>query len=169
MDLLSEITRAIDFLKAKPDEVDVSDVISILSTAHAVAKDGLDRSHQAESFRVLKPRFEELRNSFNALGETANKDAADLQAALRELDTFKGLFAELRKEVSGQLDLIARYGDTRKRDLKKEIEEADVERFVRLRRAVREDFINEWKDADRPEILAGSGTFVNFRNYKTGA
>lgn len=168
MELLSEITRAIDFLKAKPEEVDVSDVISLLSTAHEVAKDGLNRSQQADLYHQLSPQFEELQESFNTLRETAEKDAVTLEATLRELEAFKELLAELRCEVAGQIDLIARYGEKRKRDLKKDVGECGAEELIKMRRAIREDFINEWKETDRPKILAGTNSFVNFRNYKTG-
>jgi len=170
MELLSQITRQIDFLKTNPGEIDVDETCRILAVAHEVGRDGLKRSQNAELYLQVQPRYEQLQAAHEELTADHAKQAKALGEAVQELEAFATVLEELRNETAGRVALIAMYGEKRRSDLQEKLKTAGIETILGMRKTVRDDFNAEWNGkAGTAEVLAPAGPFKDPKLYKTGA
>lgn len=169
MELLTELRNHIDLLGAKPGEVDIDETRRILSEAYSVALDGLNRSQDADRYRKLKPKVQEIETQRARLEASLSETATKLSAAEKQLEAFAGVLAEMRKESIGQVTLINRYSEERKEQLKADIESADVSGVLSLRSGIREDFNSEWSSQEPKIKLRKGEEVINIRHFKTGA
>jgi len=169
MELLTEISRMIDFLKSKPEECDVLEVIRVLSVAHEVARDGLQRSHQADQYTQLIPQLEQFETLVPQLKESKGNAEALLVNAQADLEAFKELLGELRADLIGKVELIGGYSAEYKDELKRGLEEKGIKELLSSRCKILSDFNGEWRTPSAPERLPAKGEFINHKLYQTGA
>jgi len=171
MDLLKEISDKIDFIKTNPDQVDLDEICTVLSTAHEIALDGLQRSHRASEYQRVKTDFDSLSLKFD---EQSSNLAALLQESEKltaESKTFTVLFANLKTRLQGKMLLIKKYSDEVRNLYQKNIDKADIDEFLNLQTIIEEDFNHEWKQGnDSPEKLDSTkGNFIgNLSQFKSG-
>jgi len=170
MELLTEIRNAIDFLKAKPEEIDVTETIRLLSLAHEVGRDGLERSQNADFYLQLKPKLEQLEVKVPELKALNAELGGALEKALGELEAFAEVLAVMRRETLGKLSLIKGYEKDFRNTLEKDIDGGDIAGVLKARSQVISDFNREWNRPEGSDALASDlPSMVDHKLYQTGA
>lgn len=169
MELLTEISHMIDFLKATPEEFDVQEVIRVLSVAHEIGRDGLQRSHQADQYAQLLPQFEQFESLVPQLKESKVKADTLLVKAQLDLEAFKELLEEMRGDLIGKVELIDSYSAEYKCEMKAALEENGIKELLKSRSKILSDFNGEWRNPGAPVRLPAKGEFINHKLYQTGA
>lgn len=172
MELLTEIRNAIDFLKVKPEEIDVTEISRILSLCHEVARAGLNRSQSADLYRQAKPRLEELEARLPEVETELEKQTVLLAKARVEIDAFNEVLAAMRRDTVGKMELIKSYDRDLKASLRKKIEDCEMAVLLEVRAQTLSDFNNEWnrgRGSEKLVVESGSSDFVDHKLYKTGA
>ncbi len=169
MELLTEILNGIDLIKKDPGSVDLSEVVRLLSLAHEVARDGLERSSNAALYLKLKPALEELRNSVPALESNVSNLESKLSTTAKELDAFKEFFSDTKQDVLGKIQLIKSYSKDYKKNLSSEIENSGIHTLLTLRSKILSDFNQEWSTDSKSTKLVTDLAFMDHKLYKTGA
>jgi len=169
MELLTEIRNAIDFLKAKPEEIDVTEMVRILSLCHEVGRDGLQRSQNAGLYLQLKPKLEQLETRVPELEAELVKQTDLLAKACVEIDTFNEVLAEMRRDTLGKLELTKSVEPGVRTAREKKINEGDIAGVLEVRSQVLSDFNKEWGQSAGAEKLSTATTgFVDHKLYQTG-
>lgn len=166
MDLLREITDKIDFFKASPDQMDVDEVVSILTIAHEVAQDGLDRSQRAKDYDDAKKKLDTVTAELSETQSTLQTRTEEFNYYKQNYEDLSNVFNDLKNKLSGKLALIKKYSDQLRKVYADDIENADVQKFLKLQTQIEEDFNEEWKEKNDK---ISTGTFIeNIDNFKTG-
>jgi chromosome condensin MukBEF ATPase and DNA-binding subunit MukB len=165
-ELLSLLQGQVEHLRCNPQEIDIDHLVSLVSNAHELARDGLERSQSAARVPVLEEELSELQQQVKNLQEK-------VRTLTSERDEIQGKYAPLaeveqyyREEATARLRLVSHDGKFRE-ELGAEIREATPARLVEIHKRITADFQAQW-DLPLKGKLEGGGELINISQYRTG-
>lgn len=168
--VLSRIKKVSDSLKSNPSEIDVNEIIDVLSCAYLAAADGIQRSGAAMLLPDALKELDSLKGSNLALRSEFSEIKSSLERASADLSKFDSLFSSMKASLKGKISLLSSYSDDFKQTMYRTLAGADVSAFLDLQLRFEEEFRESFFKQPGAKIDTGSRSteIINPKFYQSG-
>lgn len=166
MELLQHLQNQIEKLKTNPSEVDIDQMVDLLSQAYELARDGLERSQSAVKFLDAQKKINELEPQVTTLEEKVSTLTAANQQLSEKQTALIPFIEHLRKCAGGKVEVLKSLSRERKDAYAEKIKAAEGEGLVELIMDIENRFTESFKDSTRMLTETGK-SFVNVDLYKS--
>lgn len=165
MELLQNLQTEIEKLQTNPSEVNIDQVVDLLSQAYELARDGLNRSQNADQFLKAQKRIEQLEPEMTSLKEQVETLASENKSHKENLEAISVFAEHVRTVLRGKVELMPGWNDEMKKLYSEKLDNGDMGELVKLSVEIENRFASEYKDSGKT-LSIDDRTLVNPQLYE---